>query len=157
MRCKPFQAHFLPHLGKMLIELGLMTEEAWKEKETGSADLDPASGDSLARRGLSAVVPFYRPSGKFTVYWPQIQAFTSMLRYDIYLNFPDLEPSSPGDVRVRCFMEAHEEGYEFGITVGLSWWEEHGARVEALGIVKKVRRCGGEQLVMEILPYQAFC
>lgn len=154
----PFVIDFSPHVGIMLFDLGLISEDKWKESMQQTDIPSTFSGSSLAQNGARCVVLSMRPDGDHTCHWPLWNYYTSSYEFEVKLDFINFSgrysPWSPG-----FFFRHSIDGYHLGIEVREDWWKENRERLEKTGKIKKVEnehRFGTVRISLAIFPSSTF-
>jgi hypothetical protein len=162
-----YEVKIVPRIGLMMMALGLVTEEEWKrlnQKRLAPALTWKNSWTSLhLQNGITTVVLSDHPrelSDKMLVHWTSHDAKTGRdfclpfsqrdsIEYSQELDFLKLKDSEyPKD---NCFDWSPEfffeqgmdgskvGGYEMGIEVASSWWNNNKERLENEGIAKSLK------------------
>jgi hypothetical protein len=132
----PYEICLSPHVGKMLLELGLVTEEKWSEIAETEHPSDPRSPWRLVNYGIQGVVLSFR-DGEELVHWSGTGHYTASVEYRCHLDFLEL----PGEFLQwsPCyFFRIDKGGYHQGITVHPSWWDQYKEILQAKGLIKNV-------------------
>jgi hypothetical protein len=151
-----YEVEIIPHIGLMLMMLGLVTEEEWKR--LAEKRLAPTPWTSLhLQYGVTAIVlttSSREGSGKKLVHWTAHNADTGRdfrLPHDTnrfeysqtleFLVFPDSRypHHNSFDWSPRFVIRDGMNGCEIGIEVANCWWSDNKERLEQEGIAKILR------------------
>ncbi|MBB5316834.1 hypothetical protein [Tunturibacter empetritectus] len=147
-----------PHIASMLIDLGLITDEKWKQLVSEDVARKPWDGLSFAVHGIRGVVLSVDPNGDNVVHWTGWDYYTTQTMIEVPLDFVQFSgayfPWSP-----RFFFRTGKGGYHLGIEVNDTWLKEKRKDLEQSGIVKEFDtdyRFGTTRLTLDVLPPDVF-
>jgi hypothetical protein len=157
---EPYEVHLNPHIGRMLVALGLMTDQQWKEIVGQEYPTDPWSAWRLVNYGVRGVVISCREDGEELVHWSPTGHYTASVEYTCRLDFLKL-PAKYLEWSPEYFFRLDKDGYHQGISVHESWWDKHKDSIQAKGLIKNVRDgdriiYGRVHLSLSVFPQEAF-
>jgi hypothetical protein len=157
----PYQIHIEPVIGRMLLDLGIITEKRWEEIREANHDDQPWSGWAFAKRGaIGNVISMDRRGGEL-VNWVPTNHYSSSVELSRTIDFVTLPGGGSRDGwSPDYFFRLGTGGYHQGIDVHETWWKENRARLDDEGLIKSVDddsiRYGRVRLTLSIFPNEAF-
>lgn len=153
---RPYTFGIYPHVGLMLNDLGLVTDEEFKAAARDVPPYRPWSDMHLFHYPIRAVVISFEPGAKTEViHWPDLGYYSARLETDIKLKQFEL-PGRFFGWAPEFFIKGSPDGYSFGIRVREDWWKENKVKV-ASGVVQDEYLeldFGQVRLALAILPYE---
>ncbi len=144
-----------PQVGRMLIDLGYIDEDALKETKITDRS-DPWSGAYLESFGVTGYAMQRSADGWPIVHWPELKSYTEGIGFHRQLEFMETSKNEFLSDAPGCFCRAAKNGgLAFGISVKDEWWKANSDAVTAKGIVIHVDRkyhFGTVDLTMAVLP-----
>ena len=154
----PHEIYITPHIGVMLLDLGLVTESEWESLVGPRPPLTPWTSLHPVHHSIHAVVLSEDTFGDQVVHWTGLSKYTCRIRFESRLDFITF-PSKYSEWSPDFFIRLGSHGYELGITVHENWWKTNEERLKLIGIVRNVDHqynFGRVQLSLAVLPYDAF-
>ena len=157
----PHHVLFVPNVGKMLLELELLTPEEWSKTIQGVANPAPWTGDYLARHGRIGYALFQNNEQGTVVHWPKLNFYTDEFGFDVKLEFVQVmsDVAFLSGWQPECFARRGRGVMEFGISVQDSWWKANKEKIEGKGILRRtevIHHFGRVNLIFEELPMEIF-
>jgi hypothetical protein len=177
-----YEVRVVPHVGLMLMILGLIKEDEWKRLSQNSS----AQWSSIhLERGITAIVLSNGAQNRkgldgTLVHWvardpktgrdiriPTDSYEPHRIEYRQSLDFLTLRDSDHPEHdsfnwSPQFFLEGGVEGYEIGIKVRGNWWKANKDRIESSGAMDDIRRVRHEDYLREtwlafaVLPFDTF-
>jgi hypothetical protein len=138
LRFTPYQLILTPHIGAMLLDLGLITTERWAElRDNWTEQGKKWSGHDLPFTGLYANVLSVDADGDELAHWMQPNLYLTGLSFRETLPFLTF-PGQYTGWSPSFFFRPSMKGYAIGIEVREEWWKENKERLLNKGVVKDV-------------------
>jgi len=157
---RPHMFEIHPRIGRMLIDIGLASDEEVKTVSEQVPPYWPWSDKHLFHYPIRAFVISYDPDTKVEViHYPELGYYST--RLDVESRIQQFTQAEPGHRRPHFewapefFVKLSRDGYSFGIRVSEHWWKENKAKVAA-GVVlleDHEYNFGRVRLTLAILPY----
>lgn len=152
----PYMFGFYPHVGRMLIDIGLVTDEEFKAIAHDVPPYQPWSGKHLLHYPIRAFVISCEPDTKAEViHYPELSYYSTRLEVEIGIE-PFKRPGRFFEWTPEFFINSSLRGYGFGIRVNEEWWKENKAKVAAGTVLDENHEYnfGQVRLTLAILPYE---
>src|ERR1039458_5383227 len=152
---RPYMWGIYPYIGRMLIDLGLVTDEEFKAISKDVPPYQPWSNKHMFHYPIRAFVISCEPDTKAEViHYPELGYYSTRLYVDIRIEPFKLVVRSY-EWTPELFIKGSFGGYSFGIRVHEEWWKENKARVAAGVVLEEDHEYnfGRVRLMLAILPY----
>lgn len=154
---RPHVFTICPQVGRMLIDIGLLTEEELKTTCEDVPPYRPWSDKHLLHYGFDAYFISIDPD---VVHYPSFGRYTTRLDVllDVDIGF-EVEPSKRARIYrslPRFFIEPSIQCYALGIELPMAWWEKNKDKAVP-GVVLHENHdhiCGLVRLTLARLPYE---
>lgn len=157
----PYVIGIYPHVGRMLVDIGLVTEHQFHAATKDKPPFRPWTDQHLFHYEIRAWVIGWDPdTQRDLIHFANIGIYTTRLELD----FP-IEQFRQGDrwpgigwTPEFFFRPSANGGYAFGLRVGEKWWKENKANVAAGLVLHEDHEYnfGQVRLTLAILPAQVF-
>jgi hypothetical protein len=154
---RPHVFTIYPQVGRMLIDIGLLTEEELKTIAKDVPPYRPWSDKHLLHYGFDA---FFIGIDPDVVHYPAFGRYTT--RLDVLLNLDigfEIEPSKRATIYKNLpgfFVEPEIQRYALGIELPITWWEKNKDRAVPGMVLRESydHMCGLVRLTLARLPYE---
>jgi hypothetical protein len=154
----PHEMYITPHIGVMLLDLGLVTESEWQSLVGPRPPLTPWTSLHPVHYSIHAVVLSEDTFGDKVVHWTGLSKYTRRIRFESRLDFIKF-PHKFTDWSPDFFVNPGSHGYELGISVNDEWWKSNAERLEPRSIIQRINHehdIGRVELSLAVLPYEVF-
>lgn len=151
-----FTPHFVSFgadVGKLLVNIGYVSPEAWAAYTGGGYDRNqPSPIKRILHEGLHAVVLSANDRKDRAIHWPQLNRYTSEFFVEEKLEVPCADAASP-----LFFVRPKEDVYLIGVSIFQYWWERVQNDVPKTGLKSvEFMEISRAYLVLAAIPRLAF-